>query len=122
MFEQLGLAPHCPLDHAIDLEDKNAPPPRHKQYQLSVNELGVVQNHVNEMLKKGWICPCILPYSVPILFVCYKMGELHMCINCSSLNYQTWLDMFPMSHIHDLLDKLSKSFVFSAIDLSSAYH
>ena len=32
------------------------------------------------------------------------------------------LDMFPILHIHDLLDKLGKAQIFSAIDLSSAYH
>ena len=30
VFEQPGLAPHRPLDHAIDLIDENATPPRHK--------------------------------------------------------------------------------------------
>ena len=30
--------------------------------------------------------------------------------------------MFPIPRIHDLLDKLGKARVFSAIDLSSAYH
>ena len=42
MFEQLGLAPHCPLDHVIDLIDENALSLRHKQYQLRANELDVV--------------------------------------------------------------------------------
>ena len=42
MFEQPGLAPHHPIDHAIDLIDENAQPPCHKQYQLSTNELDVV--------------------------------------------------------------------------------
>ena len=32
MFEQPGLAPHRPLDHAINLIDENVPQPYHKQY------------------------------------------------------------------------------------------
>ena len=55
----------------------------------------------------------------PLQFVHNKMGELHMCVDFCSLNHQTWLDMFPIPHIHDLLDKLGKARVFSAIDLSS---
>ena len=39
VFEQPGLAPHCSLDHAIDLIDESALPPCHKQYQLNMNEL-----------------------------------------------------------------------------------
>ena len=30
VFQAPGLAPHRPLDHAIDLVDENATPPRHK--------------------------------------------------------------------------------------------
>ena len=32
------------------------------------------------------------------------------------------LDMFLIPHIHDLLNKLGKARIFSAVDLSSAYH
>ena len=74
------------------------------------------------MLAKGWICPSISPYGAPILFVRKKTGELRMCVDFRSLNKQTCLDMFPIPRIHDLLDKLGESRVFSAIDLSSAYH
>ena len=45
-----------------------------------------------------------------------------MCVDFCSLNCQTWLDMLPTTRIHNLLDKLGKSFVFFAIDLLSAYH
>ena len=44
-----------------------------------------------------------------------------MCVNFCSLNRQTKLDMFPIPCIHNLLDKLGKAHVFSAVDLLSAY-
>ena len=74
------------------------------------------------MLAKVWIRPRVSPYGAPILFVCKKTGELCMCVDFCSLNKQMRLDMFPIPCIHDLLDKLGKARVFSAIDLSSAYH
>ena len=74
------------------------------------------------MLEKGWIRPSVLPYGVLILFVCKKMGKLRMCVDFRSLNHQTRLDMFPILRIHNLLDKLGKARVFSAIDLLSAFH
>ena len=73
------------------------------------------------MLEKGWIHPSVSPYGVPILFVCKKTGE-HMCVDFRSLNRQTRLDMFPIPRIHDLLDKLGKARIFSAVGLLSAYH
>ena len=105
VFEQPGLAPHRLLDYFIDLVDQNAPPPCHKQYQLSGIKLDIVKMHVDEMLEKGWICPSMLPYGMPILFVHKKMGELYICIDSYGLKNWTQLDMFPITHIHDLLDK-----------------
>ena len=32
------------------------------------------------------------------------------------------LAMFPILHLHNLFDKLGKAQIFSAVDLSSAYH
>ena len=74
------------------------------------------------MFKKGWICPSVLPYSAPILFVHKKTQELHMYVNFRNLNRQIRLDMFPIPCIHNLLDKLGKARAFSVIDLLSAYH
>ena len=74
------------------------------------------------MLAKGWIRPSVSPYGAPILFVGKKTGELCICVDFRSLNKQMRLDMFPIPRIHDLLDKLGKARIFSAVDLSSAYH
>ena len=45
-----------------------------------------------------------------------------MSVDFRRLNKQTRLDMFPIVHICNLLDKLGKAKIFSAVDLSSAYH
>ena len=74
------------------------------------------------MLKKACICPSVLPYGMPILFVRKKTGDVRMCVDSRSLNHQTRLDMFSIPHIHDLLDKLGKACVFFAVDLLPVYH
>ena len=58
------------------------------------------------MLAKGWIRPSVSPYGTPILFVRKKMGKLRMCVDFRALNSMTRLDVFPIPHISDLLDKL----------------
>ena len=45
-----------------------------------------------------------------------------MCVDFRSLNKQTRLDMFPILCIHNLLDKLGKARIFSAVDLLTVYH
>ena len=82
----------------------------------------VVQQHIDGMLVKGWIRPSVSPYGAPILFLRKKTSELCMCVDFCSLNKQTLLDLFPIPQIHNLLGKLGKVRIFSAIDLSSAYH
>ena len=57
------------------------------------------------MSAKAWIRPSVCPYGAPILFVCKKMGKLRMCVDFRALNSMTCLDVFPIPHIGDLLDK-----------------
>ena len=74
------------------------------------------------MLAKGLIIPSVSLCGAPILFVCKKTGKLHMCVDFCRLNKQMCLDMFPIQRIHDLLNKLVKTQIFCAVDLSFAYH
>ena len=74
------------------------------------------------MLEKGWIRPSVSPYGAPLLFVRKKTGELRMCIDYRALNRQTKLDIFPIPHIADLLDRLGRARFFSSVDLTTAYH
>ena len=61
------------------------------------------------MLAKGWIRPSVSPYGALILFVHKKMGDLRMRVNFRALNSMTHLDVFPVLHISDLLDKLGRT-------------
>ena len=45
-----------------------------------------------------------------------------MCIAFCALNANTNLDVFPLPHIADLLDRLGKAKYFGSIDLATAYH
>ena len=74
------------------------------------------------MLAKGWIKPSVSLYSIPVLFVQKKTGELLVCINFCAQNANTKLDVFPLPFIADFLDRLGKAKYFSSIDLATAYH
>ena len=62
------------------------------------------------------------PYGAPILFVPKKDGRWRMCVDYRALNKQTVKDRFPLPRIDELLERLGKARVFSALDLASGYH
>ena len=70
------------------------------------------------MLAKGWIKPTVSPYGSPVLFVQKNTAELWMCMDSHALNANTKLNVFPLPHISDLLDRLGKAKYFSSIDTS----
>ena len=54
-------------------------------YPLSVLGLEVLQTHIEENLKKGYIHPSKSPSGVPIFFVKNKSGKLGPVINYKDL-------------------------------------
>ena len=50
-----------------------------------------------------------------------KDGSHHFCINYRGLNDVTKADNYPLPHIDDLLDELSKAKFFSTLDLASRF-
>ena len=73
------------------------------------------------MIAKGWIFPSVSPYSAQILFVHKKTAELRIFVDFWALNSNTWLDVFFLPHISDLLDFLGRATVFSSINLAHTY-
>ena len=61
-------------------------------------------------------------YGAAILFKQIKIGQLRMCIDYCSLNWQMRLNMFPILCIANLVDRLGKAMVFRLINLSYAYY
>jgi hypothetical protein len=77
---------------------------------------------LEEILKKGYICPSVSPWCAPILFVNKKDGTLRICIEFRKLNKVTMKNKYPLSRIDDLFDQLRGVHIFSNIDLRSGYH
>jgi hypothetical protein len=89
---------------------------------MSTPELKELQMQLEELLKKGYICPSVSPWGSPILFVRKKDGTLRLCINFRQFNKVTVKNKYPLPRIDDLFDQLKDAKIFSKIDLRSGYH
>jgi hypothetical protein len=91
-------------------------------YRMSTLELKELQMQLEEILKKGYICPSVSPWGDPILFVKKKDATLILCINFRWLNKVTVKNKYPFPRIDDLFNQLKYAKIFSKIDLRSGYH
>ena len=77
---------------------------------------------LEELLRKGYICPSVSSWGEPILFVKKKDGTLRLCIDFRQLNKCTIKNKYPFPQIDDLFDQLREAKIFSKIDLRVGYH
>jgi hypothetical protein len=91
-------------------------------YRMSTLELKELQMQLEEILKKGYICPSVSPWGAPVLFVKKKDGTLRLCIEFRELNKVIVKNKYHFPRIDDLFDQLRSVHIFSKIDLRFGYH
>jgi hypothetical protein len=62
---------------------------------MGTPELKELQKQLEEILKKGYICPSVSPQGAPILFVKKKYGNLRLCIEFIQLNKVKIKNKYP---------------------------
>ena len=85
-------------------------------------ELKELKLQLKILLEKGFICPSVSPWGVPVLFVKKKDGTLRLCVDYRQLNKITMKNKYSLPRIDDLFDQLKGESVFSKIDLRSGYY
>ena len=123
------LPPHRPYDCAIDLLPGKQPP-WGQIYSLSPDEQVLVQEYLEENLKKGFIQKSTSSAGAPIFFVdkekdpkaVGKAPAKRLVVNYQGLDKVTEKFRYPLPLIKDLLDHLLGAKIFTKIDLRSAYN
>jgi hypothetical protein len=116
-----GLPPKRDIDFSINLMTGAAPVSK-TPYKMSTPELKELQMQLEELLKKGYICPSLSPWGALVLFVKKKYGTLRLCIDFRQLNKVTIKNKYPLPRIDDLFYQLKDARIFSKIDLRLGYH
>jgi hypothetical protein len=75
-------------------------------YSMSTIELKELQMQLEEIMKKVYIRPSVLPWGAPVLFVKKKDGTLRLCIDSRKLNKVKWKKKYPLPRIDDIFYQL----------------
>ena len=99
----------------------NIPPIYVPPYRKSMSEREVLKEEIKLMLKLGIIEQSKSAWSSPVVLVPKKDGTKRFCVDYRKLNAATITENWPLPRIQDILDRLSGSKWFSALDLTSGY-
>jgi hypothetical protein len=105
LFQKEGankFPPHQYIDHTIDLVPRGKPlfgP----LYSISVKELQVLKNYLEEHLSKGFIQASSSSAAALILFVKKSDGSIRVCLYYRALNDLTVKNRYPLPLINETL-------------------
>ena len=89
---------------------------------MSIPELEELRRQLDVYLSKNWIRPSMSNFAAPVLFQRKADGSLRLCVDYRGLNRHTHRVEFPLTYIDTLLDQLTGSSVYTALDLAQGYH
>lgn len=116
------LPPKRPgIDHEITLQGEN-PLKVAPLYGMSLEQLRVAKEYIEDNLKKGFIKPSKAPFSSPILMAKKPGGGLRFCVDYRGLNAVTRKDRYPIPLIKETFQRLSKAKLFTKLDVRQAFH
>ncbi|GFU71696.1 retrovirus-related Pol polyprotein from transposon 297 [Trichonephila clavipes] len=112
--------------HEIDTGDKG--PVVSRPYKYDRVKQGIIDYHIDKMLRDGTICPINSPYASPVVLT-RKKNDLppdspeayRFAIDYRKLNGITKYPRYPLPVIDDLLPNIPHTNVMSTLDLRSGY-
>ena len=115
------LPPHQPYNHVINLKPSFSPKIA-KVYPLNPQEMETCKAFVEEHLKTGHIIPSKSPQVSPFFSVPKKDGTLRPCQDYWYPNSHTIRNAYPLPLIHELIDNMKDSTLFTKFDIRWGYN
>ncbi len=118
------------IQHVIRMKDEV--PVHNKQFRIPVNHQECINNHVDELLKKGAIEISRSPYNSPIFAVTKKLPPnappgtpppLRCVLDYRAVNAKSIPDRYSIREIRECIDEIGKneSKIFTTIDLTAGF-
>ena len=115
------LPSHRPYNHTIPLlSDKESP--KDPLYNMSRDELLVLQKYLKKHLFKGFIQVSSSSVTSPVIFVKKPEGDLWLCVNYRDLNNLTVKNRYSLPLIWETLNLMVSSVIFTKLDIIAAYN
>jgi hypothetical protein len=86
----------------------------------SKEKIEVITDCLQEMLRKGYICPSKTDITAPVILVKKKTGETRVCIDDRLLNTLVKINAYPEPLMEHLISESLRGTYFSKIDLKLA--
>jgi len=118
---QAALPAHGEDDMTIDLEPGKQPPSG-KLYPLSPDELELLKEYLDEMMKNGKIRPSKSSAGAPIFFAKQANGKLRIVVDYRELNAIPIKDKYPLPLMTTLMEQVGTSQIFSKLDLKFGFN
>ena len=104
-----------------DIHTGDHDPVKLRPYRVPLQDRGVVDKAIDEMLKAGVIRRSQSPWSFSLVIVSKKDGSKRLCVDFRKLNEITKKNSYPLPLIDDILSLLGKAKYFTSLDLKSGY-
>jgi hypothetical protein len=114
------LPPKRSIDHKIELTSTQAPPWR-PLYQRTPEELKLLKEELDRLLKLGYIRTSTSPFGAPLFFVKQK-DKLRLVFDYRALNKLTVKNRTALPHMHQALQHFRDANHITKIDLQSGFH
>jgi hypothetical protein len=114
------LFKHDSQDHVIDIKNKMSF--FESMYNLSMTELELLREYLDEFLIKEFIVLFSSLAKTSILFVKKSKDDLRLCVNYKELNAITIKNRYSISLVTQLLNRLNEVKKFIKLDIQTTYN
>ena len=108
------------LSYGIELNDPT--PVKSSPYTLLQPKMEILRKHVEELEKKGVVCPSKSPYASPAFLVPKGPHDWRMVIDYRKINQKVVTEAVPLPDINTAFSWFGSAKFFCVLDMNQAYH